>query len=115
MLRFNSFFIKKLKVLLFLFCFVPFGAIAQNSVKGTVSDGAGEPIIGASVRVVGTNTGVVTDVNGQFNVNAASNGRLTVSYVGFVTQEVSINGRQNIVVPLPLLTNGIATEVVAGW
>jgi len=115
MLRFNSFFIKKLKVLLFLFCFVPFGAIAQNSVKGTVSDGAGEPIIGASVRVVGTNTGVITDINGQFNVNAASNARLSVSYVGFVTQEVNVGGRQNIDIVLSEDNTTLNDVVVIGY
>ena len=115
MLRFNSFFIKKLKVLLFLFCFVPFGAIAQNSVKGTVSDGSGEPIIGASVRVVGTNTGVITDINGQFNVNAASNARLSVSYVGFVTQEVNVGGRQNIDIVLSEDNTTLNDVVVIGY
>ena len=115
MLRFNSFFIKKLKVLLFLFCFVPFGAIAQNSVKGTVSDGSGEPIIGASVRVVGTNTGVITDINGQFNVNAASNARLSVSYVGYVTQEVNVGGRQNIDIVLSEDNTTLNDVVVIGY
>ena len=110
----QSLFVKKIKVLLFLFCFVPFGAFAQN-VRGTVSDEAGEPIIGASVRVVGTNTGVVTDVNGQFNVNAASNARLSVSYVGFVTQEVNVSGRQNITIVLSEDNTTLNDVVVIGY
>ncbi len=111
----DSLFVRKIQILLFLFCFVPFGAMAQNSVGGTVSDEAGEPIIGASVRVVGTNTGVVTDVDGRFSLNAASNARLSVSYVGFVTQEVSVNGRQSIAVVLKEDNTTLNDVVVIGY
>ena len=57
------------------------GAWAQGVVKGIVNDEAGEPIIGATVKVVGTNTGAITDMDGKFSVNAASNAQLAVSYV----------------------------------
>ena len=56
-------------------------ALAQ-SVKGIVKDTAGEPIIGATVKVVGTASGAVTDINGQFSVKADGNSTLAVSYVG---------------------------------
>ena len=46
--------LQKPLVLLFLFCLLPLGAWAQNIVKGTVNDSAGEPIIGATVKVNGT-------------------------------------------------------------
>ena len=61
----KSAFLKKSRFILFLFCFLPSMAFAQGLIKGTVSDETGEPIIGASVKVLGTNTGAVTDVNGQ--------------------------------------------------
>ena len=77
MLNFKS--LEKPLVLLFLLCLFPLGALAQSIVKGTVNDEAGEPIIGASVTVVGKRTGGVTDLNGQFSVNAASNDRLEIS------------------------------------
>ncbi len=80
-------------VILFLMLSVQ-GAWAQ-AVKGTVNDEAGEPVIGASVKVVGSKTGAVTDFNGKFSVNAPSNGQLEISYVGYTTQKVykSMEGR----------------------
>ena len=56
------------------------GAVAQQmSVKGTVKDQTGEPIIGANVLVKGTTTGVVTDLDGKFEVPAAKNAVLLIS------------------------------------
>ena len=82
--------------LLFLLCLFSIGAWAQGTVNGTVIDEAGDPIIGASVQVQGTKTGAVTDFNGNFNVQAASNATLTISYVGYVTETVRVSGRNNI-------------------
>ena len=87
-------------MLLFLLCLFPLGLAAQSNIKGTVSDKAGDPIIGATVRVVGENTGAVTDINGEFNIQAPSNASLTVSYVGYQTQTVKVSGRSNISVVL---------------
>ncbi len=65
------------------------------TVKGTVTDAAGEPIIGASVKVVGSNSGAVTDVNGNFSLQTKVGTALEVSYIGYLTQTVkaSANGR----------------------
>ena len=92
--------LQKPLVLLFLLCLLPLGALAQSTVKGTVNDEAGEPVIGASVKVVGTNAGTVTDLNGNFSVTAPSNGQLEFSYVGYKTQKVQIGGKSNISVVL---------------
>ena len=81
----------------------------------SVSDEAGEPIIGASVKVVGTGTGSVTDVNGQFSVNAASNARLAISYVGYITEEVNVAGRQNVDVVLKEDNTTLNDVVVVGY
>ena len=69
-------------------------ALAQKSVTGTVvSQEDGQPIIGASVFVVGTQTGAVTDANGKFSISLPSGkSKLRVSYVGMVTQEVTVKG-----------------------
>lgn len=66
-------------------------AIAQNLVRGTVSNNKGVPLIGASIRIEGTNSGTITDVNGKFNLNVDNGKRLIVSYVGYITREVSVN------------------------
>ena len=92
--------IQKPLVLLFLLCLFPLGALAQSIVKGTVSDEAGEPVIGATVKVQGSNEGAITDFDGNYSVKAASNATLSFSYVGYVTQTVSVGGRSTINITL---------------
>ena len=92
--------LQKPLVALFLLCLFPMGALAQSLVKGTVNDEAGEPIIGATVKVQGSNVGAITDFNGNFSVEAASNATLNISYVGYVPQNIKVNGQSNINVTL---------------
>lgn len=57
---------------------------AQNrAVRGIVSDPTGEPVIGASVRINGTTRGTITDLDGQFTIDAATNEKLTISFIGY--------------------------------
>ena len=100
-------------VILFLMMSVQ-GTWAQT-VKGTVSDKTGEPVIGASVRVDGTKTGVVTDLDGNFSVNASKDATLTISYVGYVTQKVNVGGRSNIAVVLVEDAQSLEDVVVIGY
>ena len=113
MMNFKS--LQKPLVLLFLLCLLPMGAWAQGVVKGIVNDEAGEPIIGATVKVVGTNTGAITDMDGKFSVNAASNAQLAVSYVGYVTQTVNVGGRSNITIALKEDNTTLNDVVVIGY
>ena len=62
-------------------------------VKGQVVDQGGEPLIGATVRVKGTQTGSVTDFDGNFQIDAPSNAVLVVSYVGYKDREIAVRGR----------------------
>ena len=74
---------------LLLGLFLSVGAFAQQiTVKGHVKDATGEPIIGASIRVVGTQTGAVSDFDGNFQVKANQGQTLSVTYVGYQTAEV---------------------------
>jgi TonB-linked SusC/RagA family outer membrane protein len=80
------------RLMTFLAClFLSFGmALAQTRVSGTVvSQEDGEPVVGASVRVDGTNTGTVTDVDGRFSLSAPAGSKLTISYIGMVSQTVT--------------------------
>ena len=113
MLKFKS--LEKPLVLLFLLCLFPMGALAQSIVRGTVIDESGEPVIGASVQVQGSKTGAVTDINGRFNVAAASNATLTVSYVGFETEQVSVGGRNDLKVTLREDVTKLNDVVVIGY
>lgn len=72
--------------------------VQQNrTIKGTVLDELGEPIIGANVLVKGTATGTITDFDGNFSLEVGANQMLEVSYIGYVTQTVKpVNGMQII-------------------
>lgn len=108
--------LQKHVVLLFLFCAIPFGmTFAQSTVQGTVNDELGEPIIGASVKVQGTNDGAITDLNGNFSVKASSNATLTISYVGYLTQHVKVAGKTNITVVLKEDAQMLNDVVVIGY
>ena len=100
---------------LFLLCLFPLGAMAQSIVKGTVNDEAGEPVIGATVKVQGSQTGAITDFNGNFSVQAASNATLEISYVGYLTQKVKVAGQNNITVVLKEDAQMLNDVVVIGY
>ena len=75
------------RLMTFLAClFLSLGmALAQIQVNGTVvSSEDGEPVVGASVRVVGTKTGTVTDINGSFSMNVPANSKLEFSLLNTV-------------------------------
>ena len=100
---------------LFLLCLFPLGAMAQSLVKGTVKDVAGEPIIGASVKVQGAKTGAITDYNGNFSVQASDNATLVISYIGYTTETVKVGGRNNIEITLNEDAQTLNDVVVIGY
>ncbi len=64
----------------------------QEPVTGKVLDEDGEPLPGASIVVKGTSTGTTTDFDGNYSINASAGDVLVVSYIGFTTKEVAVNG-----------------------
>lgn len=72
-------------------------SFAQVSVKGTVTDNTGEPIIGASILEKGTTNGTVTDLDGNFALSTKSGATLVFSYVGYITQELKATANMNVV------------------
>ena len=90
-----------------------FPALAQKiTVSGTVTDPTGEPLIGASVLAQGTSAGVATDIDGNYRLDVDANGTIVVSYVGFDTQTISVDGRTTINVELKE-NSVVLQEVVA--
>ena len=78
-----------LRMLALLFgLFLSVGAFAQIEVRGHVKDATGEPIIGATVRVDGTQTATVSDFDGNFVLKANQGANITISYVGYQSQTV---------------------------
>lgn len=102
--------------LLFLLCMLPLSmATAQSIVKGTVNDESGEPIIGATVKVQGTNDATVTDFDGNFSIKAASNAVLNITYVGYLPQQVKVNGKSRLTIQLQEDANTLSDVVVIGY
>ncbi|MBP3259752.1 MAG: TonB-dependent receptor [Prevotella sp.] len=77
-------------------CPVPaMASVTQQTIKvtGQIVDQSGEPLIGATVRVKGAQTGAVTDFDGNFSIDAPANATLIVSYVGYKDREIAVRGR----------------------
>lgn len=74
--------------------------VQRVDVRGKVIDSNGEPLIGVSVRVKGSQGGASTDVQGNFTLDAPANAVLVFTYVGYLTQEVAVNGRTSVNVTL---------------
>ena len=107
--------LQKPLALLCLLCLLPMGAMAQSIVKGVVNDEAGEPVIGATVKVQGTNEGAITDMDGNFSVKAASNATLNVSYIGYESQNVAVGGQSFISIVLREDSRTLDDVVVIGY
>jgi iron complex outermembrane receptor protein len=88
---------------------------SQITINGHVKDATGEPVIGASVLVAGTSTGAITNVDGNFQLTAAPDGKLSVSFIGYLSQDVNINGQQSIVITLEEHSQLLSEVVVIGY
>lgn len=104
-------------MLLLLVLCVGFNANAQNiTVNGTVVDSTGEPMIGATVSVEGTKNAVATDIDGNFTLkNVSSKATLVVSYIGYKTEKVAVNGQNKITVTLTEDSEVLEDVVVIGY
>ena len=77
----------------------PIYAQQEQTIKGTVVDQNGDPIIGASVRVVGKkgdNVGVITDIDGNYSLTAPKGSKVTISYIGYLPQTVTPGGKTQL-------------------
>ena len=77
--------------MMFYLCFL-FMNLSYAQVSGTLTDEAGEPLIGATVVVQGTDVGTVSDVDGNFEINASNGDVLVISYIGYQSQTVTVDG-----------------------
>ena len=96
-------------LVLMLGLFLSVSAFAQIDVKGHVKDAQGEPVIGATVRVVGTQTATVTDFDGNFALKANQGADITVTYVGY--QDATVKAARSLVITLKE-DNAVLNEVV---
>ena len=85
-----------------------------KKITGTVSDAEG-PIIGASVVVKGTSTGVATDFDGNFTLNVKEGATLVVSYIGYVTQEIKVGAQNHYNITMREDSEMLEEVVVVGY
>lgn len=105
-----------IQLILFFAFMLPAGAWAQNiQLTGTVTDATGESVIGASVLEKGTTNGLITDIDGNFSLNVSPNATIIISYVGYTTQEIPLNGRKTLKVILKEDTEMLDEVVVIGY
>lgn len=100
--------------LIVLFTLICVNASAQQ-ISGIVKDGAGEPIIGASVVEKGTTNGTVTNLDGQFTLKISGNHPIEVSYIGMKTQMISLKGKTQINVIMVEDSKLMEEVVVVGY
>ena len=100
---------------LFIAFMCTLSCFAQNVIKGSVSDGGGEPLPGVSVAVKGTTSGTITDMDGKFSINARNNDVLIFSYVGMNTQDIKVNGQHFISVTMKDDVASLDEVVVVGY
>lgn len=96
--------------------FLSLSAFAQQiTVKGHVVDATGEPVIGASIVQEKSTNGTITDIDGNFSLSVPANGVLTVSFIGYVTQSVSVGGKTTLSILLKEDTKVLDEVVVVGY
>ncbi|MFA6831929.1 MAG: TonB-dependent receptor [Bacteroidaceae bacterium] len=85
------------------------------NVKGVIVDTSNEPIIGASLLEDGTTNGTITDLDGKFALNVQSKGKLTISYIGYKTQTITVETNHFLKIVLVENTEMIDEVVVTGY
>ncbi|WP_072529844.1 SusC/RagA family TonB-linked outer membrane protein [Bacteroides ilei] len=99
-----------------LLCLIPLYAFSQSVViRGIVKDARGETVIGASVVEKGTTHGTITDLDGNFELQVDPKSTLIVSFVGFKTQEIPVNGKTSFNIILKEDTEVLDEVVVIGY
>lgn len=84
-------------------------------VSGVINDETGLPVIGANVVEKGTTNGTITDAEGRFSLNVASDATLVITYIGYVTSEVPVIGKNSLTITLREDTEVLDEVIVVGY
>ncbi|HEU4632433.1 MAG TPA: carboxypeptidase-like regulatory domain-containing protein, partial [Flavisolibacter sp.] len=105
--------------LLALLCFIAFSVVLhaqqKKTVTGVVRDNNGGGLAGATVTEKGTSNRVLSDQNGNYSIKVSPQATLTISYIGFTTQEVPVNNQETVSVALEASGNAMNEIVVTGF
>ncbi len=107
-------------LLALLACFALFataasGQSAKGRVSGKVLDPYAKPVVGATVMIKGTFTGTATGTDGSFTIDVPANGILVASSIGYITEEVAVNGKTVVNISLKEQTEEIDDVVIVGY
>ncbi len=87
----------------------------DRKVTGIITDERGEPIIGANVVVKGTSKGTVTDLNGEYSIEANGKSILLISYIGYLSEEVAVGNNKTLNIQLKEDAQKLDEVVVIGY
>lgn len=99
----------------FLALFMSINLFAQKAVKGTIIDETNTPLIGATVMVKGSTGGTITDLDGNFTINAKKGATIIASYIGYKTQELKFEGQQRLNIKMVPDNKTLDEVVVVGY
>lgn len=91
------------------------GSQQEKLITGTITDASGEPLIGASIQVKGKSVGTITDLDGKFSLNVNNNDILEISYIGYLSQTITITNQTSLSVILRDDTHSLDEVVVIGY
>lgn len=89
--------------------------IIIQKITGKVTDSTGQPLVGVTIRVQGGSTGTVTDAEGNFALDVPDNAVLEISYIGYDSKTVNVNGQSNLNIILQLSNSSLNEVVVIGY
>lgn len=105
-----------IKLFVLFVLMIPLSLFAQTkSIKGVVTDSSGEPLIGVNIVEKGTSNGTVSDLDGKFFLSVKANSKLSISYVGFRTMEISVSNRNDLKIVMETDAEILDEVVVVGY
>ena len=90
----------------------PYNIQESFTLKGVVHDATGQPLVGVSVSIKGTTTGVQTDINGKFSISANNGDVLVFTYIGYLKKEVTVTSEAELNIQLSDDSKGLNEVVV---
>jgi len=87
----------------------------SKKITGKVIDNKGEPIIGATIIIKGSKEGVISDLDGNFSIEANNHSVLSVSYIGYNTTEVAVSSNKNLTIELTEFSKALDEVIVVGY
>ena len=98
---------------LLIFVCASFSLSAQTVITGKITDNENVPLSGASILIIGTDIGTISEIDGRFSLDTdmAYPVRISISFLGFVTQEIDVNGPDSLIIIMEMILYGIIDSI----